>query len=142
MEDNNNNCPPPGKPLPRRLRRGTRTMERDRHYVGLTAAECIIADDRAFAEAETSVEAWVLALAARHAGEADPVHSFSRDGVRYWCVGHNASHYFYLGVDPEGRLWRCSEGETGELGEYGIPLVEKYFTQLDPEKPLGYLGHL
>jgi hypothetical protein len=117
-------------------------MERDRHYVGLTAAECIIADDRnAVAEAETAMEAFVLRLATQYSGRPDPEHAFSRGGVRYWCVGVNSTHNFYLGVDPEGRLWRGSVGETGETDPHGVPVYASHITELDPEKPLGYLGH-
>lgn len=29
-------------------------------------------------------------------------------GIRWWRVGRNASHDFYLGLDDQGQLWRSA----------------------------------
>ena len=34
------------------------------------------------------------------------------NGVKFWCVGHNASHEFYVGTDGSGKRFRYSVGES------------------------------
>lgn len=45
------------------------------------------------------------------------------DGVKFWCVGHNASHEFYVGTDGNGKRFRYSVGESCRVDMDGNPLV-------------------
>lgn len=44
------------------------------------------------------------------------------DGVKFWRVGHNASHEFYAGTDGSGKRFRHSVGESATVDEEGNPL--------------------
>ena len=44
-------------------------------------------------------------------------------GVKFWCVGHNASHEFYVGTDGSGKRFRYSVGESCRVDMDGNPLV-------------------
>ena len=74
------------------------------------------------------------------------------DGVKYWCVGHNASHEFEVGTDGNGRRFVRSVGESVTVDVDGDPLVmgdDGWFTKtpgLDIHVSEvttfgGYLGH-
>jgi len=45
------------------------------------------------------------------------------DGVKFWRVGHNASHEFYAGTDGSGRRFRYSIGESCRVDMDGNPIV-------------------
>ncbi|HEY4474808.1 MAG TPA: hypothetical protein VJC06_02715 [Candidatus Paceibacterota bacterium] len=45
------------------------------------------------------------------------------NGVKFWCVGHNASHEFYVGTDGSGKRFRYSVGESCTVDVDGNPLV-------------------
>lgn len=45
----------------------------------------------------------------------DPDHPKDVDGVRWWVVGENASHTFYLGLDAAGQLWRTAFGDGDDV---------------------------
>ena len=45
------------------------------------------------------------------------------NGVKFWCVGHNASHEFYAGTDGSGKRFRYSVGESCRVDIEGNPLV-------------------
>lgn len=45
------------------------------------------------------------------------------NGVKFWRVGHNASHEFYAGTDGNGRKFRYSIGESVTVDMDGNPLV-------------------
>ena len=74
-----------------------------------------------------------------------------KDGITFYSVGHNASHYFYLGV-KDGQMYRCSiDGwygsidyeralEAGELDEEGVNSDGSTITEIDPDD-FGYIGH-
>ena len=51
------------------------------------------------------------------------------NGVKFWRVGHNASHEFYLGTDGNGKRFRRAVGESLDFDWEGKPLVfdEKNF---------------
>ena len=68
------------------------------------------------------------------------------NGVKFWRVGHNASHEFYLGTDGNGKRFRYSVGESctvdmdGEpLTEDGTPGVDMHFKEVADFS--GYYGH-
>lgn len=44
-------------------------------------------------------------------------------GVKFWRVGHNASHEFYVGTDGSGKRFRRSIGESLSIDWEGKPLV-------------------
>ena len=44
-------------------------------------------------------------------------------GVKFWRVGHNASHEFYAGTNGSGKRFRRSVGENLTLDWEGKPLV-------------------
>ncbi len=45
------------------------------------------------------------------------------NGVKFWCVGHNASHEFYVGTDGSGKRFRYSVGESCTVDIDGNLLV-------------------
>lgn len=45
------------------------------------------------------------------------------NGVRFWRIGHNASHEFYAGTDGSGKRFRYSVGESCTVDIEGNPLV-------------------
>ncbi len=45
------------------------------------------------------------------------------NGVKFWRVGHNASHEFYVGTDGSGKRFRSSVGESCTVDIDGNPLV-------------------
>ena len=45
------------------------------------------------------------------------------NGIRFWRVGHNASHEFYVGTDGSGKRFRYSVGESCMVDIDGNPLV-------------------
>jgi len=68
------------------------------------------------------------------------------NGVKFWRVGHNASHEFYVGTDGTGKRFRYSVGESctvdtegRPLEEDGIPGIDEYFAEV--ANFYGYLGH-
>src|SRR3989338_11037353 len=68
------------------------------------------------------------------------------NGVKFWRVGHNASHEFYGGTDGSGKRFRYSVGESctvdtegRPLEEDGIPGIDEYFAEV--ANFYGYLGH-
>ena len=74
------------------------------------------------------------------------------DGVKFWRVGHNASHEFYVGTDGNGRRFRRSVGESVTVDMDGKPLVMDDSGRYAEEPGLdvhvqevdrfaGYLGH-
>lgn len=76
------------------------------------------------------------------------------NGVKFWRVGHNASHEFYLGTDGNGKRFRRAVGESLDFDWEGKPLVfdEKNFffptetpgldESIDEVTEFGgYLGH-
>ncbi len=44
------------------------------------------------------------------------------NGIKFWCVGHNSSHEFYVGTDGNGKRFRYSVGESCKVDMYGHPL--------------------
>lgn len=44
------------------------------------------------------------------------------NGVKFWRVGHNASHEFYVGTDGSGKRFCYSVGESCTVDEDGNPL--------------------
>lgn len=36
-------------------------------------------------------------------------------GVRWWRVGRNASHDFYLGLDDQGQMWNTASGDGDDV---------------------------
>ena len=58
------------------------------------------------------------------------------NGVKFWRVGHNASHEFYVGTDGSGKRFRYSVGESCTVDMDGNPLVfdEEGF----PVVPVGF----
>lgn len=44
------------------------------------------------------------------------------DGVKFWRVGHNASHEFYAGTDGKGNRFSRSVGESVTIDLDGNPL--------------------
>lgn len=60
-----------------------------------------------------------------------------RDGIEFYCLGHNASHEFYLGR-KNGETWKYVIGESIEEDEDGYPKVESRVTKVDD---IGYCGH-
>lgn len=61
------------------------------------------------------------------------------NGVKFWCVGHNASHEFYVGTDGSGKRFRYSVGESCTVDINGNPLV--FDEQGFPEVPIGLDRH-
>lgn len=75
--------------------------------------------------------------------------------VKFWCVGHNASHEFYVGTDGKGKRFRYSVGESckvdinGDLLEWdneagwfkSPPGVDRNFAEVATFSG-GYYGHL
>ncbi len=74
------------------------------------------------------------------------------DGVRFWRVGHNASHEFYAGTDGSGKRFQYSVGESCRIDIDGNPLVfdedgfptvpigiDRYFKEVADFH--GYYGH-
>lgn len=45
------------------------------------------------------------------------------NGVKFWRVGHNASHEFYAGTDGSGKRFCYSIGESCTVDIEGNPLV-------------------
>ena len=91
------------------------------------------------------------------AGEKPQTGVANAEDVKFLCVGHNASHEFYLGWDSEGNLWRASFGPNGNLittpfdyvdddgvrrvGEWEDEECEWRARPVQSEEDLGYLGH-
>lgn len=63
--------------------------------------------------------------------------SFEGQEIRWWSVGFNASHNFYLGLDVEGQLYRKSVGEHPS----DDTRMEIRITKLNSLSEVGYLGH-
>lgn len=75
------------------------------------------------------------------------------NGVKFWCVGHNASHEFYVGTDGNGKRFRYSVGESCTVDMDGNPLEWDEETGYFKEQPgldrhfeevasfHGYYGH-
>ena len=61
------------------------------------------------------------------------------NGVKFWRVGHNASHEFYAGTDGSGKRFSYSIGESCTVDIEGNPLVldEEGF----PVVPSGFDEH-
>ncbi len=62
------------------------------------------------------------------------------DNVKFWCVGHNASHEFYMGTDGTGRRFRRSVGESATEMEDGVPKLDVSPVEEVPNFH-GYYGH-
>ena len=45
------------------------------------------------------------------------------NGVKFYRVGHNASHEFYVGTDGTGKRFRYSVGESCTVDDEGNPLT-------------------
>jgi hypothetical protein len=54
------------------------------------------------------------------------------DGIEWFAMGQNATHWFYLGVNAEDRLYRKSVSENGE--HVSGPITQDSVSA-------GYLGH-
>lgn len=67
----------------------------------------------------------------------DPPHKIN--GVKFWCVGHNASYDFYLGTDGNGKKFRRSVGEGDELDEEGFSRIVEHVEEVADFH--GYYGH-
>lgn len=83
-----------------------------------------------------SIKAW-----AREYSRGREPQPFEREGVTYYMVGHNASHFFSVGLDAEGNIWRLSQSE-----EYLDEETERYKTVSYADKcasldDVGYMGH-
>ena len=68
------------------------------------------------------------------------------NGVKFWCVGHNASHEFYVGTDGNGKRFRYSVGDSCTLDVHGMPLTEDGIPGVDGHFQevtyfRGYFGH-
>lgn len=74
------------------------------------------------------------------------------NGVKFWRVGHNASHEFYAGTDGSGKRFHYSVGESCTVDIEGNPLVfdedgfpavplgiDRYFKEVTDFH--GYYGH-
>jgi len=83
-------------------------------------------------------------------GHADS-EPMEKEGIKFYSVGHNASHFFYLGV-KDGKMYYCSiDGwygscdyydalDAGELDEEDIGNDGSSVHEVDPDN-LGYIGH-
>lgn len=63
----------------------------------------------------------------------DMDHMVFDDGSEWWRVGHNASHYFYVGVMADGSYGRASWGDPFEDSDWNEEPSE-----IGDE---GYIGH-
>jgi hypothetical protein len=74
------------------------------------------------------------------------------NGVKFWRVGHNSSHEFYVGTDGNGKRFHYSVGESVTVDLEGNPLVfdeegypvvpqgmDEYFKEVSVFN--GYYGH-
>lgn len=61
-------------------------------------------------------------------------HSFVKEGVRFWPIGHNASHYWAAGV-LEGTVYIHCYGEACGGG------VEETIRPVETGQNWGYVGH-
>jgi len=61
-----------------------------------------------------------------------------RDGVAFYQVGRNASHYFFAGVDSDGRKFICTVGDSCD--ENGELTVVEHVYEVDTFSG-HYLGH-
>lgn len=69
-----------------------------------------MADVKQFAsrdEAIRFVQDWSAECLGGYREEPD-----EKNGILFWRVGRNASHEFYAGVGPDGRLYQRSYGES------------------------------
>lgn len=63
------------------------------------------------------------------------------DGVKFWRVGHNASHEFYAGIDGNGKRFVRAIGEGVCENEDDIPELEESITEVTGSEGWGYVGH-
>ena len=61
-------------------------------------------------------------------------------GVLFYCVGHNATHYFSLGR-KDGKTYKLAIGESDEVDQYDTPLMSKRMSKLAQADGFGYIGH-
>lgn len=64
------------------------------------------------------------------------------DGVKFWRVGHNASHEFYVGIDGNGKRFVRAIGEGVCENEDDIPELKESITEVTGSEGWGYVGHL
>lgn len=82
----------------------------------------------------------IQAYAQDYAGEGREVISFVEAGVTYFQVGHNASHYFGLGLDSEGTIWKWSSGEDS-YDKDGSIVYKTDVYKVASLADIGYVGH-
>jgi len=64
-------------------------------------------------------------------------------GIKFYIVGHNASHEFYLGV-KDGKVYRMSYGGEYDYDEENDESESRFgsnILEIDLSKGLGYVGH-
>lgn len=91
--------------------------------------------------------------------DISPFH-FEGSEISWFKVGHNASHYFYLGTDNEGKLHKCSyagdweftipyeewkalldSGKREEARQYEKFVEDIHITPVVSIGNIGYIGH-
>lgn len=85
-----------------------------------------------------SVLAEIILAAMRYARSEKP-HTTEHEGIVFYCMGHNASHEFYVGR-KDGETWKYVCGESLELDEQGYPGFEQHVYKCT-HPGLGYCGH-
>ncbi|HYE22097.1 MAG TPA: hypothetical protein VD998_00735 [Verrucomicrobiae bacterium] len=62
------------------------------------------------------------------------------EGIRFWCVGHNASHSFYAGV-KDGKRYQRAFGESADsdFDDDDFPRYEESIREVPNFH--GYYGH-
>ena len=64
---------------------------------------------------------------------------YEEEGIKFYSVGHNASHYFFLGV-KDGKMYKRVLGEEGWDKETDEPIFKSHIYEVNPNQ-IGYIGH-
>lgn len=66
--------------------------------------------------------------------------TWQHKGIEFFIVGHNASHNFFLGVDPKsGKTYWLA---TCEGRRKGVFVVDGDMVEVNPDDPSVYIGHM
>lgn len=108
------------------------------YLCGLTPCVCV-SEEEPEPKPELDAFSMVWELSKLYCQPCEP-RSEEHNGIHFFPVGHNASHWFYLGVDQDGIIWRRSFGESG-MDDAGEMTYSEHISQVESMQALGYFGH-
>jgi len=80
----------------------------------------------------------ILVWHMQYLGSAKPSEPSVKDGIKFWAVGHNASHSFSAGV-KDGQRYRSAFGEEGWDEVDDTPIHKESIRRVESFD--GYYGH-